>query len=136
MKEAFKGNNELVDLSVGDIYGGSYSSVGLDSSLIASSFSKINISDKNLIENKDMGKALAIFYGVTYSRISTMLASKENINKMIISGDTFDSLELMQMIECSIDTYSGNTIDTIFCDYSNFLAIIGMVVELNNDGMI
>ena len=136
MKEAFKGNNELVDLSVGDIYGGSYSGVGLDSSLIASSFSKINISDKNSIENKDMGKALAIFYGVTYSRVSTMLASKEKINRMIISGDTFDSLELMQMIECSIDTYSGNTIDTIFCDYSNFLTIIGMVVELSNDGMI
>ena len=136
MKEAFKGNNELVDLSVGDIYGGSYSGVGLDSSLIASSFSKINVSDKNVIENKDMGKALAIFYGVTYSRVSAMLASKEKINRILISGDTYDSLELMQMIESSIDLYSGNEINTVFCDYSNFLAIIRMVVELNIYGII
>ena len=136
MKEAFKGNNEHIDLSVGDIYGGDYSGVGLDSSLIASSFSKINVSDKNLIENKDVGKALAIFYGVTYSRVSAMMASKENINRILISGDTYDSLELMQMIESSLDLYSGNSINTVFCDYSNFLAVIGMVVELDKDGII
>ena len=96
----------------------------------------MNISETTKIEKKDIGKALAIFYGVTYSRVSAMLASKENIKRIIVSGDTYDSLELMQMIESSLDLYSGNSINTVFCDYSNFLAVIGMVVELDKDGMI
>ena len=61
MKEAFKGNNEHVYLNFGDIYWGNYSGAALDSSWIASSFSKINVTDKNFIENKDIRKALAIF---------------------------------------------------------------------------
>ena len=134
MNEAFKGNNEFIDLSVGDIYGGDYSGVGLNSDIIASSFSKVNISDMNLIEKKDIGKALAIFYGVTYAQFSSMVASKENINKMIISGDTFDSLELMQMIQSCLWEFSGNSIGAVFCDYSKFFEIIGMVVELDKDG--
>ena len=136
MNEAFKGNNEFIDLSVGDIYGGDYSGVGLNSNIIASSFSKVNISDMNLIEKKDIGKALAIFYGVTNAKFSSMVASRENINKMLISGDTFDSLNLMQMIESCLWEFSGNSIGAIFSDYSKFFEIIGMVVELDTDGIL
>ena len=131
LKEAAKGNNNNIDLSVGDIYGGDYSGVGLSSHKIASNFSKI--SDRNLLENKDIGKALALFYGATYSKISAMFASKEKINKMIISGDTFDSDELMQIIQSSLGEFSSNTIKAVFCEYANFFEIIGMLVELDND---
>ena len=131
LKEAAEGNNNNIDLSVGDIYGGDYSGVGLSSHKIASNFSKI--SDRNLLENKDIGKALALFYGATYSKISAMFASKEKINKMIISGDTFDSDELMQIIQSSLGEFSSNTIKAVFCEYANFFEIIGMLVELDND---
>lgn len=39
------GNNENVDMLVGDIYGGSYSSLGLDASIIAASFGKATMRD-------------------------------------------------------------------------------------------
>ena len=136
MNEAFKGNNEYIDLSVGDIYGGDYTGVGLNSDIIASSFSKVNISEMNLIDKKDIGKSLAIFYGVTYAQVSALIASKENINKMFVSGDTFDSLELMQMIQSCLWEFSGNNIGGIFSDYSKFFEIIGMVVELDKDEML
>lgn len=136
MKESFKGNNEYIDLSVGDIYGGDYSGVGLSSDIIASSFSKVNVSDINLIEKKDIGKSLAIFYGVTYAQVSALISSKEKINKIIISGDTFDCLELMQMIQSCLWELSGKNLEGIFCDYSKFFEIIGMIVELDNDGLI
>jgi len=35
------GDSKVVDLSVGDIYGGDYSSMGLPADLIASSFGKV-----------------------------------------------------------------------------------------------
>jgi hypothetical protein len=44
-----------------------------------------------------------------------MFASKEKINKMIISGDTFDSDELMQIIQSSLGEFSSNTIKAVFC---------------------
>ena len=136
MNEAFKGNNEFVDLSVGDIYGGDYSGVGLSSDIIASSFSKVNVSDMKLIDKKDIGKALAIFYGVTYGQVSNLNAYKEQVKKVIISGDTFDSLELMQMIQSCLWEFSGKTKEAVFCDYSKYFEIIGMVVELDKNELI
>ena len=52
VSEATKRNNKLVDVSVGDIYGGNYSAIGLDSHLIASSFGKMNYTDIENVEKK------------------------------------------------------------------------------------
>lgn len=136
MNEAFKGNNEYIDLSVGDIYGGDYEGISLGADLIASSFSKVNVSNMDMIEKKDIGKALAIFYGVTYSQVAAMVSSKEKINKMIISGDTFDSLELMQMIQSCLGEFSKQSINAIFSDFSKYFEIIGMVVELDKSELL
>jgi type II pantothenate kinase len=38
---ALKGDSSNVDMSVGDIYGGSYPSIGLKESMIASSFGRL-----------------------------------------------------------------------------------------------
>ena len=136
MNEAFKGNNEYIDLSVGDIYGGDYEGISLGADLIAGSFSKVKGTDLNTIEKKDIGKSLAIFYGVTYSRVAAMVSSGEKINKMIISGDTFESLELMQMIQSCLGEFSKHSINAVFSDYSKYFEIIGMLVELDKAEMI
>ena len=136
MNEAFKGNNEYIDLSVGDIYGGDYEGISLGADLIAGSFSKIKSVDINRIEKKDIGKSLAIFYGVTYSRVAAMVSWGEKINKMIISGDTFESLDLMQMIQSCLGDFSKHSINAVFCDYAKYFEIIGMLVELDKAEMI
>ena len=136
MNEAFKGNNEYIDLSVGDIYGGDYVEISLGADLIAGSFSKLKGTDLNTIDKKDIGKSLAIFYGVTYSRIAALVSMGEKINKMIISGDTFESLELMQMIQSCLGEYSKHSIKAVFSDYSKYFEIIGMLVELDKAEMI
>ena len=136
LKEAINGNNQLIDLSVGDIYGGDYGGASLCSDLIASSFSKVSNDNIKLIDKKDIGKALLIFYGVTYAQVSTMVSSDEKINKNIITGDTFDSLELMQMIQNCLGLFSGNNIEGVFNDYSNYYEIIGMIRELDKKGLL
>ena len=57
-----------------------------------------------------------------------MVSLKENINKVIISGNPFYSLELFQIIQTSIERYSSNTIGAIFNDY---FEIIGMMIDLD-----
>lgn len=135
LNDAIKGNNELIDLSVGDIYGGDYGGASLCSELIASSFSKVNNND-NKLERKDIGKALLIFYGVTYAQVASMVSSAERIDKAIISGDTFGSLELMQMIQTCLEGFTGNTIGAVFNDYSNYFEIIGMIIELEKSSLL
>ena len=137
LKQAIEGNNELIDLSVGDIYGGDYGGVSLCSDLIASSFSKVsNFEDINKLDKKDIGKAILIFYGVTYSQVAAMASDEKKIEKNIISGDTFDSLELKQMIQSCQEAFTGNKIRAIFNDYSNYFEIIGMIVDLDKDGLL
>jgi pantothenate kinase len=137
LKQAREGNNELIDLSVGDIYGGDYGGASLCSDLIASSFSKVsNLEDINKLDKKDIGKALLIFYGVTYAQVAAMISDEEKIEKNIILGDTFDSLELKQMIQSCQEAFTGNKIRAIFNEYSNYIEIIGMVVDLDKDGLL
>ena len=135
LNEAKNGDNKLIDLSVGDIYGGDYGGASLCSDLIASSFSKIASGDniKN-VDKKDIGKALLIFYGVTYAQVSSMVSLDYKANKNIISGDTFESLELMQMIQNCFYAFNGNTIEAVFNDYSVYFEIIGMIIELDKNG--
>ena len=130
---AANGNNKLIDLSVGDIYGGNYENMSLSSDLIGSSFGKFkNIDDINNVDKKDVAKSLVILYGATYSHITSLVSLKENINKVIISGNPFYSLEIFQIIQTSIERYSSNTIGAIFNDYSDYFEIIGMVIDLYN----
>ena len=86
--------------------------------LIASSFSKISSGDNiKKIDKKDISKALLIFYGVTYAQVASKVSLGEKTSKNIISGDAFESLELMQMIQNCFCTFNGNTIEAIFNDY-------------------
>lgn len=137
LKEATEGNNELIDLSVGDIYGGDYGGASLCSDIIASSFSKlVNVDNIDKLDKKDIGRALLIFYGFTYAQVASMFPSQEKIDKNIISGDTFNSLELKQMIQVSLEGLTGNAIGCIFSDYSNYFEIIGMISELDKTGLL
>ena len=130
LSEAEKGNTRQIDLSVGDIYGGNYENMSLCSDLIGSTFGKFKDYDISKIQKKDIAKSLSILYGVTYAHVTSMVSMKENINKTIISGNTFHSLGLDQIIQTSIDLYSNRSIKTIFNDYSEYFEIIGMYIKI------
>lgn len=55
-----KGDNETVDMLVGDIYGSDYSKLGLKSTTIASSFGKVfkRGADKQIFSAEDISKSL------------------------------------------------------------------------------
>ena len=127
-----KGNNTLIDLSVGDIYGGSYTNMALSSELIGSSFGKFkNIEDVNKVDKKDISKSLAILYGATISHVTSMVSYKENIDKLIISGNPFESLELFEIIQTSIGRYTNNTKEAFFNDYLEYFEILGIYADLS-----
>ena len=108
--------------------------MALSSELIGSSFGKFkNIEDVNKIDKKDISKSLAILYGATYSHVTSMVSNKENIYKVIISGNPFDSLELFQIIQTSIGRYSNNSKETLFNDYLEYFEIIGIYADFDSN---
>jgi len=131
VEDAIKGNNELIDLSVSDIYGGGYGTFNLDSSLIACSFGKIKyINDMNEIDKKDISRSLMTLMCVTASQICAFLAKQENIKNIIIVGNSFESLEFMQMVQMCVGYFSEDKCKAYFSQYSPFINLIGMVVLL------
>ena len=128
--DATKGDNQFIDLSVGDIYGGNYSQFSLQSDLIASSFGKLKyVKDISKVQKKDIARSLVTLYASSVSQITAMLSMNSQLDKAIVLGNPFNSLELMQMVKVCTGYFSGNKVNSVFSDYSQFLEIIGMCVE-------
>lgn len=131
VEDAIKGNNDLIDLSVQDIYGGGYGTFNLDSSLIASSFGKIkHINDMSQIERQDISRSLMTLFCVTASQICAFLAKQEKITNILIVGNSFESLEFMQMVQMCVNYYSEDKCKAYFTEYSPFINLIGMAVYM------
>jgi pantothenate kinase len=131
VKEAIKGNNELIDLSVGDIYGGSYEQFGLNSQLIASSFGKLKyVDDIQTVDKKSISRSLLTLLCVTISQITALTAKTSNVNKVIVLGNPFNCLEFMQMVQMGTNYFSGETVKAIFSDYAPYINLIGMCKQI------
>ena len=136
INDAIQGNNSLIDLSVGDIYGGNYHEFGLDSDLIASSFGKIDRTETDQINKKDIARSLVTLYSVVASQTTAMISEYEGISKVLLLGNPYTSLKLMQMLQMCTEKYSMKKVDTIFSDYTDYFEIIGMLVELDQKGIL
>jgi pantothenate kinase len=137
VNDAIQGNNSLIDLSVGDIYGGNYDQFGLDSNLIASSFGKIDKKTNiNQVDKKDISRSLVTLYSTVASQTTAMISEYEGINKVLLLGNPYTSLKLMQMLQMCTEIFSMNKVNTIFSDFSDYFEIIGMLVELDQKGIL
>ena len=83
-----KGDNETVDMLVGDIYGQDYSRLGLKSTLIASSFGKVfkKGGKKRTFSPEDISKSLLYAISNNIGQIAYMNAEKYNIDKIYFGG--------------------------------------------------
>jgi type II pantothenate kinase len=88
MTLAKNGNNTNVDLLVGDIYGGSASSICLESDVIASSFGKISemIHNKSLnnANKEDIAKSLLSMICFHIAQLSYLMLNKMKLKKYIV----------------------------------------------------
>jgi pantothenate kinase len=136
VRDAIKGNNTLIDLSVGDIYGGTYETFNLNSNLIASSFGKLkNVEDVGEVKKEDISRSLLTLFCVITSQITAMLATTSNVNKVIILGNPFECLEFMQMVQMVTNYFSGDKVNAYFSDYSPYINLIGMCCQFELDGI-
>ena len=134
---SLKGDNRLIDLSVGDIYGGNYSRFSLGSELIASSFGKVKYTKNvNDVNKKDISRSLVTLFASAVSQMTAFISVSGKIDKIILVGNPFESLVLMQMFQVCTAMFSKNRVHEMFSDYSQYLEIIGMCVELDKTQLV
>ncbi|CDO73033.1 hypothetical protein BN946_scf185007.g87 [Trametes cinnabarina] len=84
-----KGNNETVDMLVGDIYGSDYSKLGLKSTTIASTFGKVfkkQGGERGTFTPEDISKSLLYAISNNIGQIAYMNAEKYNLDRIYFGG--------------------------------------------------
>lgn len=132
VRDATKGRNTC-DLTVGEIYGGSYDQFGLNSNYIASSFGKVKYKDRNSIKKEDIARSLITLFATQAAQIMTFLSATYNTGKAIILGNPFNNLKFMQYLNMFTSSFSENKVESLFSDYSQYVEIIGMCVLLDKE---
>jgi len=93
---AMTGDASVADMSVADIYGGAYGSLGLPGDLIACSFGKLkDMSQEELkrLRQKDISRSLITMISTNAMLMSLQLAKKMNIQRVVWIGAHVDIQE-------------------------------------------
>ena len=90
LASATKGDSSKIDMSVGDIYGGSYTGLAFPSNMIASSFGKVKDIPYDQInehiEPSDIARSLLTMIAVNNLIYSKMISEQEGIKRVIWIG--------------------------------------------------
>ena len=132
-----QGNNNNVDLLVGDIYGADYSKIGLKSTTIASSCGKIF---KMLQEGKiDMVKpadvSLSLLYMISNNigQIAYLHAKLHNIENIYFGGFFIRGHPItMATLSFAINFWSKGEMQALFSRHEGFLGALGCFVSMKS----
>lgn len=96
VESASKGDSSKIDMSVGDIYGGSYQGLGFPSNMIASSFGRLKThDDRNGVSEADIARSLLTLVAGNALIYSKLFAELQNIKRVVWIGGHMNSLEYM-----------------------------------------
>jgi type II pantothenate kinase len=81
------GNNEKVDMSVGDIYGGDYDKFDLPASTVASSFGKMGMDAAGDASEADIARGLLSMITQNIGQVAYLCAKQHKMKKIIFVGN-------------------------------------------------
>lgn len=133
MKDAVNGDSSKVDMSVEDIYGGSYDGIGLPGNFLASSFGKVKDLDPDeisaTITHADISRSLITMVVANVLVFSMTIARQEGIKRIVWFGSHIDSLEYNAMAEHAFAQLTKQQAELIFPTHQSFLGSIGILLE-------
>ncbi|KAG7588176.1 Type II pantothenate kinase [Arabidopsis suecica] len=130
------GNNRVIDMLVGDIYGGTdYSKIGLSSTAIASSFGKA-ISDGKELEDyqpEDVARSLLRMISNNIGQIAYLNALRFGLKRIFFGGFFIRGLEYtMDTISVAVHFWSRGEAKAMFLRHEGFLGALGAFTSYNN----
>lgn len=148
LEMASHGNNENVDLLVGDIYGKSYNKIGLKSNHIASSMGKVfkEVIDtdegKSLSRSERLDKfnqediARSLLYAVSYNigQIAYLQAQRYNLKKIYFAGSYIrNHIQTIRTLSFAIDFWSEGEKKAYFLNHEGYLGAMGAFLMRRNN---
>ncbi|KFK40789.1 hypothetical protein AALP_AA2G041200 [Arabis alpina] len=123
------GNNRVIDMLVGDIYGGTdYSKIGLSSTAIASSFGKA-ISDGKELEDyqpEDVARSLLRMISNNIGQIAYLNALRFGLKSIFFGGFFIRGHEYtMDTISVAVHFWSRGEAKAMFLTHEGFLGALG-----------
>ncbi|KAI0364063.1 fumble [Pilatotrama ljubarskyi] len=133
-----KGNNETVDMLVGDIYGSDYSKLGLKSTMIASTFGKVfkkQGGKRGTFSPEDISKSLLYAISNNIGQIAYMNAEKYNLDRIYFGGYFIRGhAATISTLSYAIRFWSKGTKRALFLRHEGFLGAIGAWIKNIGEG--
>jgi len=129
LESARDGDNVLVDMTVGDIYGRGYDQMGLPHNLIASSCAKLREKRADEADPASIAKSLLILFCFNMTQISYMQAVVEGIDRIAVVGDAMHTTYANELAQYCIDFWSANKIKLIQSDYGAYFGSFGALLR-------
>ncbi|KAI4328270.1 hypothetical protein L6164_020637 [Bauhinia variegata] len=139
LEMSYRGNNRVIDMLVGDIYGGTdYSKIGLASTAIASSFGKA-ISDNKKIEDynpEDIARSLLRMISNNIGQISYLNALRFGLKRIFFGGFFIRSHPFtMDTISVAVNYWSKGEAKAMFLRHEGFLGAVGAFMSSDKHGL-
>lgn len=140
LEMAQRGNNENIDLLVGDIYGQSYNKIGLKSSHIASSFAKVfkklrfSKSDKPMTPAEKLSQfrpediARSLLYSVSNNigQIAYLQAVRFNLKRIYFGGSYISGhKQTIHTLSYAVNFWSKGDMQSYFLRHEGYLGSVG-----------
>lgn len=139
LEMAQRGNNENIDLLVGDIYGDNYNKIGLKSNHIASSFAKVFkklrfLSEKKLTPTEkllqfrpeDISRLLLYLVSNNIGQIAYLQALRFNLKRIYFGGSYISGhLQTIHTLSYAVNFWSKGDMKSYFLRHEGYLGSVG-----------
>ncbi|VEU21947.1 DEKNAAC102919 [Brettanomyces naardenensis] len=148
LEMAAQGNNENVDLLVGDIYGQGYNSIGLKANHIASSMGKVykrvfedekgRMEDRahrlHKFQQRDIARSLLYAVSNNIGQVAYLQAQRYNLKKIYFAGSYIrNHYQTIRTLSYAIDFWSEGRSKAYFLRHEGFLGSMGAFL-MRRDG--
>ncbi|KAL6562645.1 Pantothenate kinase 1 [Orobanche gracilis] len=138
LKLSHQGNNRVIDMLVGDIYGGmDYSKIGLTSTTIASSFGKAVSENKEVEDYKaeDVARSLLRMISNNVGQIAYLNALRFGLKRIFFGGFFIRGHEYtMDTISVGVHFWSKGEAKALFLRHEGFLGALGAFMSYEKNG--
>ncbi|KAI3932148.1 hypothetical protein MKW92_000284 [Papaver armeniacum] len=134
------GDNKVIDLLVGDIYGGmDYSKIGLSASTVASSFGKVVSERKELDDYRHEDISLSLLRMISYNigHVNRLLECEAIWAESDFFGGYFVRGHpcIMDAISSAVDFRSKGAEKAMFLRHDGFLGVLGSFMSFEKHGL-
>ncbi|KAK9277422.1 hypothetical protein L1049_006965 [Liquidambar formosana] len=134
-----RGNNRVIDMLVGEIYGGmEYAKIGLSSTTIASSFGKAISENKELEDYRpeDVARSLLRLISNNIGQISYLTALRFGLKRIFFGGFFIRGhAYTMDTISVAVHFWSKGEAKAMFLRHEGFLGALGAFMSYEKHGL-